>query len=190
MIDICLGSVAGRLNTYLQGIFSVSGDMVVLAPLTDSTGVPAAVTRNRIAMFLLNVAPDHMPRKRAVADSSEIRLAPVHLDVYFMLAAAHEPDLYAEGLKQISAAMMFFQANPLLTPQNMTALPAQISQLSIELADLNIEDLGQLWGSLGGRHLPSVTYKMRSVVIDAQALTRIDPRITSRQIRARPAEVL
>ena len=63
---------------------------------------------------------------------------PMHLDLYFMLAAAHDPELYAEGLKQISASMMFFQANPLLTPQNLPDLPPQISLLRYSASMLSM----------------------------------------------------
>lgn len=190
MIDICLRLIGERLNEYLQGLFRVSDDMVVLSPLVDASGSQAAATRNRMAMFLLNISHDTVPRRRNSSLSTEVGMAPpVHLDVYFMLAAAHDPDLYAEGLKQISAAMMFFQARPLLTPQNMAGLPPQVSQLSIELVNLKVEDLSQLWSNLGGRYLPSVTYKMRTAVIDSNTLIRIDPLVTERDTKARPAGV-
>ncbi len=72
-----------------------------------------------------------------------------------MLAAAHEPDLYAEGLKQISASLMFFQANPVMMPRNLPDMPRGMSQLAIKMINLKFENLGQLWGGLGGRYLPS-----------------------------------
>lgn len=161
--------------------------MVILSPLVDASGAQAVATRNRMAMFLLNMAQDTVPRQRHPSHPVEVGMAPpVHLDVYFMLAAAHDPDLYLEGLKQISATMMFFQANPLLTPQNMAGLPPQISQLSIDMMNLKVEDISQLWSNLGGRYLPSVTYKMRTAVIDSGAVVRIDPLITERAARAQP----
>lgn len=188
MIDICLRLISERLNDHLQGVFHVSDDMVVLSPLADASGSQAAATRNRVAMFLLNIAHDTVPRRRNPSQPADVGMAPpVHVDVYFMLAAAHDPELYAEGLKQISAAMMFFQASPLLTPRNMAGLPPQVSQLSIELINLKVEDLSQLWSNLGGRYLPSVTYKMRTAVIDSNTLVRIDPLVTQRDTQARPA---
>ncbi|MFV0299867.1 MAG: DUF4255 domain-containing protein [Paracoccus sp. (in: a-proteobacteria)] len=188
MIDICLRSIHGRLNEYLQGLFSVSDDLVVLSPLADAEGAQAAETRNRVAMFLLNISQDTVPRQRPTPNSPETQYAPpMHLDIHFMLAAAHDPDLYAEGLKQISAAMMFFQAHPLLTPRNLPTLPPQVSQLSIEMVNLRIEELSQLWSNLGGRYVPSVTYKMRTAIIDSGTLVRVDPLITRRETRVEPA---
>lgn len=190
MIDICLRLISERLNEYVQGLFRTPEDIVVLSPLVDATGSQAAPTRNRMALFLLNIAHDTVPRRRNPSLSAEMGMAPpVHLDVYFMLAAAHDPELYAEGLKQISAAMAFFQANPVLTPHNMKGLPPQVTQLSLELVNLKVEDLSQLWSNLGGRYLPSVTYKMRTAIIDSGAVVRIDPVITQRDTQARPAGV-
>lgn len=190
MIDVCLRLICERVNEYLQSQFKVSEDLVVLSPLADASGEQAAATRNRIAMFLLNMSQDTVPRQHRPAQPAEVRMAPpVHLDVYFMMAAAHDPDLYLEGLKQISAAMMFFQAYPLLTPQNLSGLPPQISQLSVEMVNLKVEDLSQLWSNLGGRYLPSVTYKIRTAVIDSATLVGIAPVITQRDTRARPSGV-
>ncbi len=188
MIDKCLLLVRKRVNDYIQGVFSVSEDMVVLSPLNNAEGGQAAETRNRIAMFLLNVSQDTVPRGRLPERTAEVRMVkPMHIDIYFMLAAAHDPELYMEGLKQISAAMMFFQANPLLTPQNTPDLPRNVAQLSIDMINLRVEELSQLWSNLGGRYVPSVTYKMRTAVIDSEAVTGIDPVITQRDTRVQPA---
>ncbi len=190
MIDKCLSLICKRANDYIQGVFSVSEDMVVLSPLNNAEGTQAVETRNRIAMFLLNVSQDTVPRSRQPDRSSEVRvIKPMHIDIYFMLAAAHDPELYTEGLKQISAAMTFFQANPLLTPQNTPDLPRTVAQLSIDMVNLRVEELSQLWSNLGGRYVPSVTYKMRTAIIDSETVTGVDPVITQRDTRARPAQV-
>ncbi|MBU3030112.1 DUF4255 domain-containing protein [Paracoccus marinaquae] len=187
MIDLCLKLIRDQLNRHLQGLFAVPEDMVVLSPLVDATGKQADETRNRVALFLLNLAQDTVPRQRRPGGSPEVgMLPPIHLDIYFMLAAAHDPELYAEGLKQMSAAMLFFQANPVLTPRNVPEMPRPLSQLSIDMINLRVEELAQLWGNLGGRYVPSVTYKMRTAMIDAEAITRIDPVITTRENRALP----
>ena len=42
---------------------------------------------------------------------------------------------------------------------------------SLEIENLDADGLSQLWGVLGSRYLPSVLYRMRTVTIDAGALT-------------------
>ena len=64
-----------------------------------------------------------------------------------------------------------------MTPQNTPEMPAGISQLSIDIANLKVEEIGQLWGNLGGRYVPSVMFKVRSVIIDAGLVKSITPLI-------------
>ncbi|MEM7488913.1 MAG: Pvc16 family protein, partial [Pseudomonadota bacterium] len=50
-----------------------------------------------------------------------------------------------------------------------------LSQLTVEIANLGAEDVAQIWGNMGGRYLPSVLYKVRSVVIDGNVLRQVEP---------------
>ena len=177
MIDRAIALIAARVDAHLRANFGVGEELVAVAPLTDSEGKPAAAVRNKLALFIVNIADDQMPRPggRASGMGQMRRAPPVHLDVYFILAAAFEPDGYGEGLKLLSAALQFFQSNPVLTPQNAPEMPAGLAQLGLEIANTGNDELGQLWGNLGGRYVPSVMYKLRSVPIDADAVTAVEP---------------
>ena len=176
MIDVALTVLRDRLNAHLSARFGVSEDLVVMAPLSDAEGSPTAETRNRLALFVTNIAEDGMPRVTSRGTRGALGgMQPLHLDIYFMLASGHDPEIYGEGLKLISAALMFFQATPLLTPANAPEMAVGIEQLSIEVANLRVEEVGQLWGNMGGRYVPSVMFKMRSVMIDANAVTQLLP---------------
>lgn len=189
MIDLTLKLISDRLNGHLSALFSVSEDLVALGPLSDAEGKPTAQTRNRLTMFLTNIAQDTVPRGTVARSPMSIGQAPpVHLNVYFMLASGHDPEIYGEGLKLISAALIFFQANPVMTPRTAPEMPAGLSQLSIEISNLRSEEIGQLWGNLGGRYVPSVMFKVRSVMIDAGAITSVTPLIRGPAASARPAE--
>lgn len=176
MIDQTLKLIADRLNAHLSGLFAVSEDLVGVGPLCDAEGKPTAETRNRLTLFVTNIAHDAMPRGPGVRGAlSDGKHPPVHVDIYFMLASGHDPEIYSEGLKLISAALMFFQANPLLTPRNAPEMPVGLEQLSIEIANLKAEEVGQLWGNLGGHYVPSVMFKARSIMIDAGAVSSVTP---------------
>jgi len=178
MIDLALNLIRQRLDDHLRTKFGVQDTLVALSPLMDEDGKPAAEARNRLVLFLTNIAHDAVPRARPRGDSRQIGMSdPVHLNIYFMLASGHDADIYAEGLKLIAAAMTFFQANPVFTPQNTPDMPDGLSHLSVEISNLKSEEIGQLWGNLGGRYVPSVMYKMRSVLIDAEAVQHVDPLI-------------
>jgi len=183
VIDQAMQITVDRLNGHLAGKFRMSEDFAALSPLTDGEGKPADIVRNRLAVFIVNLAHDAMPRGGALGVPRSAGLAaqenrrPINLDIYFMLAASYDPDTYGEGLKLLSAGMTYFQANPVITPDNTPNLPKGILQLSYEISNLRVEEVGQLWGNLGGRYVPAVLLKMRSVTVDAQAVSRIAPTI-------------
>ena len=45
-----------------------------------------------------------------------------------------------------------------------------IERLSIDMESLSVDAVSQLWGVLGGRYLPSVVYRIRTVAIDSGAV--------------------
>jgi hypothetical protein len=174
MIDLALGLVRQRLDEHLQQHFSVEEPLVALSPPTDGEGRPAPEVRDRLALFAVSIAEDTLPRDRR--GLGRLSMAePLHLDIHLMLAAAQEAARYGEGLKLLSAAMAFLQAHPVMTPLTTPEMPAGLSQLSLEISNLRPEEMGQLWAGFGGRYLPSVLYKLRSVVIDGSVLRRVDP---------------
>jgi len=178
VIDRALDLVASRLNAHLAARYNVSDDLVALCPLTDAEGKPAAAAKNRLVLFLTNIAHDALPRQPMEFSGRQVsRSQPIHLDVYFMLASGHDADTYGEGLKLMSAALMFFQAHPVMTPRSTPDMPEGVNHLAIEISNLRVEELGQLWGNLGGRYVPSVMFKMRSVMIDSAAVTTVVPLI-------------
>ena len=54
-------------------------------------------------------------------------------------------------------------------------MPIGIDQLSVEVVHLRVEEVGQLWGNMGGRYVPSVMCRMRLVLIDAAATAQVLP---------------
>jgi hypothetical protein len=188
MIDRALRLLSDRLNGHLKGLYNVPDDLVAVSPLTDAEGKPADQARNRLALFVTNVSHDAMPRaaqRHGVSLSGSMRKQqPVHLDIYVMLAASFEPETYAEGLKLLSSAMRYFQGHPLMTPQTHPEMPNGLAQLTLEISNLNNDALGQLWGNLGGRYVPSVQYKLRSVLIDSDTVVTVEPIVTTPRSRA------
>ncbi|MEM7296088.1 MAG: DUF4255 domain-containing protein [Pseudomonadota bacterium] len=178
MIDQALNLVRDKLDSNLRARFGVSDKLVALTPLVDEAGKPAAEARDRLTLFVINIAQDGIPRARPRGGSRQVtQHDPVHLDIYVMLAAGHDADLYSEALKLISAGMLFFQSHPIFTPQNTPDMPPGLNHLSLEISNMKSEELGQIWGNLGGRYVPSVLYKMRSVVLDANTVQRVEPLI-------------
>jgi hypothetical protein len=176
MIDRAISLVAGRLNAHLRARFGIADDIVAVSGLTDAEGKTPAGVRNRLALFVTNITHDTMSRgvlgrPPIVAGRAPVNPMPVHLNVHVMLASSFDPENYLESLKILSHAIQFFQVNPVFDRITAPDMDRAIEQLSFEIENLDTDAASQLWGILGGRYLPSVQYKMRTVTIDAGALT-------------------
>jgi hypothetical protein len=176
MIDRAVSLVAARLNAHLRARFGVSDDLVAVCGLADAEGKTPAEVRNRLAVFVIGITHDTMSRgvlgrPPIVAGRSPVNPMPVHLNVHLMLASSFDPENYLESLKILSHAVQFFQVSPVFDRINAPEMDRAIEQLSLEIENLDSQAVSQLWGVLGGRYLPSVLYRMRTVTIDAGALT-------------------
>lgn len=193
MIDQALTLAVDRLNGHLSGQFSAPDDIVVLSPMTDVDGKPADAVRNKLAFFVTNISEDALPRRghsrAASLTGKTVETAPLHLDIYTMLAASFDAQIYTEGLKMLSAALMYFQSYPVLNPQNAPEMPAGLQQLSFEISNLRVEEMGQMWGNLGGRYVPSVMFKIRTVTLASGAITSVVPTIRAPQGSVTPHRV-
>jgi hypothetical protein len=109
---------------------------------------------------------------------------PVCLNLMVMFAAQFAAANYAEALKLISATIAFFQSRPLFDHHNTPDLDPRIDRLALDIENLALGDLGNVWGLLGGRYVPSVFYKMRMVSIDAGEVSAEVPLVVREDVRA------
>lgn len=179
MIDRALSFLATRLNENLRTTFGVAEDLAVAqSPVGPDGGVPADA-RNRLILFLVCLAQDNMargmkPRSPVTEGRFAVKQAPVHLSADFIMAACFEAANYLEALKILSSGIRFFQANPTFNPVNSPDLDPGIDHLSLEIGNMGSDEASQTWGMFGGRYLPSIRYRMRTITIDANALAAED----------------
>ena len=178
MIHHAVGLISSRLNQHLRMRLGSPDDMVAVTSLTDHEGKPAAAARNRLALFLTDIAEETTARGLRPRASSGGRIVvgpdPVHLNVFFMLCANFDPDNYMEALKVLSHAVQFFQANQILDRQSAPEMAEGLDQISCEINNLAEDTNSHLWGVHGGRYVPSVHYKMRLISIDSDSVMRED----------------
>jgi hypothetical protein len=175
MIEETLRLVSTELDQSLRRRFPGAPSLVALTNLVDPTGAPVLEAADRVAMFLVNVEREIIPaRAPRYVDTGPgpigIIRPPVHLNLMVMFAASPSGVTYAEALKQIEGVISFFQARPLFTAANLPDLDPAVEQLSVEIENLSITELSNLWGILGGRYMPSVLYRFRMLTIDAEQL--------------------
>ncbi|MEO5593074.1 MAG: DUF4255 domain-containing protein [Chitinophagaceae bacterium] len=118
---------------------------------------------------------------------------PVFLNLYVLFTANFSGGVppnngYVQALKRLSLVIEFFQGKNVFTPATSSVpLPPELSDLSnpeiaalklnLELYTLTFEQINHLWGSLGGRQIPFVMFKVRMVSISERSVRREVPLI-------------
>jgi hypothetical protein len=118
---------------------------------------------------------------------------PVYLNLYVLITANFPGGVppnngYVQALKRLSLVIEFFQGKNTFTPASSSiTLPPELSdpgdpdiaslKLKVEMYTLTFEQINHLWGSLGGRQIPFVMYKVRMVSITERSIRREVPLI-------------
>ena len=191
MIAAAVSRVAQELNQTLQRRAQSTENMVVVSSLLEADGQPAAYAADKLAVFLVNLEREAAPNRAMTrvdggAGRTALSQPPIYLNLLVMFAANFSGGKYPEALKFISHTAAFFQGRPTFDHQNTPDLDAGIERLTLEIENLSIADLGNLWGILGGRYLPSLLYRMRMVVIDSDQLAAQEPQVVRTGVKLAP----
>ena len=182
MIAAAMGLIARQLNEGLRRSLQTTEDPVVLSSLVEADGGAAPQATNKVAMFLVNIERELASRSPGRVDGTGGRIGvkppPVNLNLLLMFAANCHGANYPEALKFVASTVAFFQARPVIDHQNSPDLERGIERLVLELEPLNLTDLSNLWGILGGRYVPSVMYRVRMITIEADSITGQVPAVT------------
>lgn len=191
MIDVAIALISSQLNQALRRQFQVDEDLVVVSNLHEQDGSVATNVANKLVVFLAGIEREDMPHRGVAAAPLGARVglspAPVHLNLMLMFAANFGGSNYPQALKFISSTIAFFQGRPAFDPQNSPDLDRRIQKLTLEIENLTVADLGNIWGMLSGKYLPSVLYRMRMISIDSGQLAARVPRISALDVGAKSA---
>ncbi len=171
MLRLALLHIKESLNDYLNSKETTDDDMVVLdnvAKIESWNDSKAEELKDKIIISLVNVEEEKTLRNGQTTtplNGSNVwtHNPVVHLNLY-VLFCAHS-DNYEFSLKYLSRVVTFFQKKNVFTPANSPGLDASIEKMIFDLNTVNMEQLNQLWGVLGGRYIPSVLYKMRMIAL-------------------------
>ncbi|RDE24675.1 DUF4255 domain-containing protein [Motiliproteus coralliicola] len=165
MLDIALKFVVDELNAYLKARTGVTDDVVTLGQVIDDNG-KYAFAKESLVLTLVNLEQETASRQQLpdsqYRDGKSIKLPPqLHLNLYLMFVARFS--VYDQALKYLSHTLNFFQANAAFSADRHPALDPAVERLSLDLQSPSYDQLNQIWAYLGGKHLPSVLYKMRVI---------------------------
>lgn len=180
MLDKTLFFFANELNSYLQARTGVLGTKVKVSAIVNEDG-KYAMDAESIAITIVNIQEeltikDH--KRQHVLQSGQYKsLNPkVNLNVMVMFSARFT--VYDQALKYISHVLTFFQNHNSFTHNKYPSLDQTIGKLNVELQSLSFDELNQIWAFVGGKQLPSVLYKIRTIAIQDQLSTDIQQPIT------------
>ncbi len=134
---------------------------------------------NKVVLTLLNLEEEatlkNLPNYKVIdKTTTEYRNPPVHLNLFLLISG--NCNTYTNSLRSISKTIEFFQGKKIFTSENTifeTKEDFDVLEhfkLIIELYTPTFEELNYVWGTLGGRQLPSVIYKIQLVEIDRKEL--------------------
>ena len=188
MIDVAINHIATNVNQQLMRSFGLSEDVVVVSNLLEQDGSVATHVNNKIVLSLVNIEKESavMSQQRGGASSamrSVVSNPPIYFNLYLMFASYFSGSNYQEGLKFISQTIGYFQGQNVFDQQNSPGLDRNISKLMMEVYNLDITNLSNLWGVLSGKYLPSVLYKVRMVMVDSNTVRSQTMAISSTDVK-------
>ena len=167
VIDTALTFLAAEVNAHLLKRSGSELGAVGIGPVADDRGL-WTVPQDTVRLTLFQIDEERTTREqlpeRTLLGGREVTLPPP-LKLNLVLLFAGRFQQYDQALRTLSLILTFFQARPLFTPASSPALPEGVERLAMDLLSYGPEQLNQMWACLGAKHLPSVIYRLRMVVL-------------------------
>ena len=185
MLDSALILLREELNEYIRSLPGNNDPSYVVlgnASAIDNEGNDAL--RGTLILSLVNIEEESTLKngktyQKMPNGTVRYEEPPVYLNLY-LLASANFPDNYTNALIRLSQTIRFFQGKHSFNLQNTvsaTILAAANDPLNpdrdalagleiyLDLYAMTFEQINHLWGSLGGKQIPFVMYKLRLVML-------------------------
>lgn len=180
MIDLALRFFAEEINAHLLKRTGSALGQAEPGMLVDDKG-NWVVPQDALRLTLFQVEEERTLRDQApdrlTSGARALQLPPpLKLNLVCVLAGRFQQ--YAQAWRHLSLVMGFLHARPLFTPEACPGMPTGLDRLSAELVSWTPEQLNQLWATLGGKLLPSVTYRLRVVLLQDSEPVAAAPPIT------------
>ncbi|MBT3385297.1 MAG: DUF4255 domain-containing protein [Prolixibacteraceae bacterium] len=175
MIYEALQILKEQLDTYFEKVGL--GKIIALEniALWESGSEEANKVDGKVVLTLLNIEAEttlkNAPVAQVVNNKTEYRNPPVHLN-FFLLVSAN-CDTYDKSLRSISKTIEFFQGKSVFTSANTIYNRTNVAfdvldyfKFVLNIYTPSFEVLNHVWGTLGGRQLPSAIYKVQLIQIE------------------------
>jgi hypothetical protein len=149
--------------------------------IVENIGLPEAQVENvklledKVALTLLNLQEEatlkNIPNHYYDNNKIVYRNSVINLNLFLLFSANRST--YSKSLKDISKIIEFFQGKKLFNQSNTifdrnSTLMNDVDNFcfTVELYTPTFEELNYIWGTLGGRQLPSALYKVSMIQIE------------------------
>lgn len=178
MIYETLEIIKDQISAFLDERLNESS-LVILENIAKQDDPEAATLSDKIVLSLINVEEEialkNNPNVRFKNGEHVYQNNPVNLNLYILFSANRK--VYTKSITGISAVIEFFQSKHIFNQHN-TLLNPTISALddisefkfTVELYTPTFEQLNFIWGTLGGKSVPSVMYKVSLVKVERKAI--------------------
>jgi len=197
MIHEALSLIRDELVTYLSAngyTLNNAKDIVLIENIglydSSSSGVNFD---DKIIMTLVNIEEESTLKnssfiKKDPGGFARYENPPVFLNLYVLLTTCNkstDDKSYRDALERLSLVIRFFQGRNQFSlatasgPVDLTNVTEDVLKLRVtaELYTLTFEQINHLWGTLGGKQMPFVMYKLRLVEIKEARVIREVPLI-------------
>jgi len=162
MIFEALQLLSGQLNDYLKIRFRLTEDIVFISPIKDT----AKAFPNRVALTLVGVERETAGglsfQRRSLSNSTSVQSTPSwQINLNVLISAIFQEKQYEESLRLFSAVVAFIQKHNLVRSANEGIV------FSLEVMNLTMHELSNLWSISGENYYPSLVCKIRVLEVDA-----------------------
>lgn len=181
MIYESLACLAEEMNTFFRTKLKIREDKVIISSIVNQDGSVAVQGENKILITLVNLVRDSNFKKdgftmAAVAGNSA---RPISVQLYFLISCYFSGNNYPEALRFLSFVIGFLQEKNVFTHTNTPGLDEGIEKLIFEMESFEADRLNNIWSTLGAKYMPSVLYKARMIIYDANKVSEYRPLISS-----------
>lgn len=177
MIDTALILLRDELSSYISlkdASVNVVIDNIGLAETSNGETLT-----NNVVITLVNIEEESTLKNQPalkrpfINNKGTYQNPPIYLNLYVLFVSNYSGNDYPLALKRLSYIIQFLQGkNSFSSASSVFGGSLDLSndvitqlRFTLELYTLTFEQINHLWGSLGGRQMPFVMYKLRLVAI-------------------------
>ncbi len=179
MIHNVMTVIAQQLNEFMRNELNLSEDMVVVNSLVDLKGDPNMQIENRVCLFLQRIEEEKVAKSGGFQANPGMA-PPVRVSLHIVFAANFPDPNYREALRFISLVLEFFQGRGTFDRSNAPGLPPGLDKLTFDLADLDYQEMNNLWSLIGAKYIPSLVYKVRMLTFSQDMIREDVPSVVKR----------